>query len=308
MKKYFKKIYMEITNVCNAACVFCPKTSRNPAFMSFLIFDKILNKIHNYTEHLCFHIMGEPLLHPELELFLDTATEKNFKVNLTTNGFLLNKFSDIFLKKKNIRQLNISLHCDKKNVSDLDDYYAAIFDFIEKNSQNNNIIISLRLWNLKLSNPIDAQSAFLTKENEHILKKIEKRFNLDYEITGKINLKTSGCILNGLKISDTFYLNFAEQFDWPDLTAEKFSSKGFCYALRDHIGILVDGTVTPCCLDRNGVIALGNINSSDLDEILFSPRAVKMFNGFSQRKIVEELCLKCGYIQRFNTKNTPLEL
>jgi len=64
--------------------------------------------------------------------------------------------------------------------------------------------------------------------------------------------------------------------------------------------ILVDGTVVPCCLDGEGVINLGNIHESDFSQIVESERANNIFNGFSRREAVEELCRKCGYRTKFN--------
>lgn len=89
-----------------------------------------------------------------------------------------------------------------------------------------------------------------------------------------------------------------EKFKWPSLQVEELGERVFCYGLRDQVGILVDGTVVPCCLDSDGSIALGNIFDNTLEEILSSKRAIDIYNGFSGRKAVEELCKKCGFINR----------
>ena len=74
----------------------------------------------------------------------------------------------------------------------------------------------------------------------------------------------------------------------------------YCYGMRDHFGILCDGTVVPCCLDSDGVIALGNVFQTSLDEILSSSRAQAIKKGFECRKASEELCRRCGYAQRWS--------
>ena len=63
--------------------------------------------------------------------------------------------------------------------------------------------------------------------------------------------------------------------------------------------MLCDGTVVPCCLDHEGDIPLGNLFTQSLEEILSSPRAQAIYEGFSGRRVVEELCRKCGYARRF---------
>ena len=85
----FKKIYIEITNVCNLKCKFCPDTSRKKAFMSVGEFEHIINKIHNHTNLVALHVKGEPLLHNKLEDILEVLEKYNLKANITTNGTLI---------------------------------------------------------------------------------------------------------------------------------------------------------------------------------------------------------------------------
>lgn len=95
-------------------------------------------------------------------------------------------------------------------------------------------------------------------------------------------------------------MNQDHEFQWPDLKEAEDEGKGFCHALRNQAAILVDGTVVPCCLDGEGVINLGNINQTPFSEIVEGERANNLYNGFSRREVVEELCRKCGYRQRFS--------
>ncbi|MBQ9267446.1 MAG: radical SAM protein, partial [Clostridia bacterium] len=103
----FKRVYIEITNVCNLKCEFCLPHHRENKFMTFEEFDTILQKIKPYTKYIYLHVKGEPLMHPEVDKFIEYAYENGFYVNLTTNGTLLEKHLSI---TKNLRQINISLH------------------------------------------------------------------------------------------------------------------------------------------------------------------------------------------------------
>lgn len=67
--------------------------------------------------------------------------------------------------------------------------------------------------------------------------------------------------------------------------------------------MLSDGTVIPCCLDGEGVINLGNIHERPFADIIEGERAQRMYDGFSRREVVEELCRKCGYRQRFGLRS-----
>lgn len=291
MKK-FKKFYIEITNVCNLACSFCPQTRRKSEFMSIKTFEEILDQIGPYTDYIYLHVKGEPLLHPEIDKFLDLSYEKGLKVNITTNGTLINKAKDKLITKPALRQINFSLHSFDGNEGggDKDSYIANIISFTKEALESTNMLISLRLWNLDRDNVTNLQR----QRNRHMLEIIEKEFNLAYKVEEKI---IPG---RGVKISDRLYLNQDYEFKWPSLEEDEDTGSGFCYGLRNQVAILVDGTVVPCCLDGEGVINLGNINNTSFSQIIEGERANNLFNGFSRGKVVEELCRKCGYRKRFS--------
>lgn len=290
--KRFKKFYIEITNVCNLACDFCPKTQRKPEFMKIEVFDKILDQIKQYTDYIYFHVKGEPLLHPEIDKFLDLSHKKGFKVNITTNGTLIAKAKEKIINKPGLRQMNFSLHSFDANdkYDNKGEYLNDIFSFVKETRDNEDIIVALRLWNLEQDNIINIEN----KRNYEILEIIEKEFNLNYKIQEKITPA------RGIKVADKVYLNQDHIFEWPDLKEKEDDGIGFCYGLRNQIAILVDGTVVPCCLDGEGVINLGNINNEDFSDILEGERAKNIFDGFSNRQAVEELCRKCGYRRKFS--------
>lgn len=263
----YKKIYLEITNNCNLNCDFCIKNKRKNKFMSFDEFKEILNKLENYTKYLYFHILGEPLIHPNINEFINYASN-NFKINITTNGYLIDRIKD----NKNIRQLNISLHSfdDKYNVS-LEDYMNKIFNIVDNIKEYT--YVSYRFW---LKN----------KNSEKILNMINDKYKVNLNIN---NLK------NNSTIEKNVFISINEEFIWPDLNNSYYKEVGTCYALRDHIGILVDGTIVPCCLDSMGVIKLGNIFKDDLNDVINSKKYKDMLNGFKNNKKVEMLCRKCKY-------------
>lgn len=287
MKK-FKKIYIETTNICNLNCNFCPKTSRKYESMNVESFEKIIDKIKGYTNHLYFHLMGEPFLNKNLQRFLEISAQNNLKVNITTNGTLIQDVKDILINSENLRQVNISLHSFEANhnESDFDSYIKHILDFIKEASDKTDIICSLRLWNL------DGKYKGSNDMNVDIFKLFEDEFSLNVSLEEVFKER------NSFKIKDRVYISMGEKFKWPTLKDEELGERAFCYGLRDQIGILVDGTVVPCCLDSEGSISLGNIFEQDLESIINSPRAKSIYDGFSGRKAVEELCKKCGFINR----------
>ncbi|MDQ0111309.1 radical SAM/SPASM domain-containing protein [Paenibacillus harenae] len=289
--KRFKKFYIETTSICNLSCTFCPPTQRAKGFLQVEDFKKTLDQIKPHTDYIYFHVKGEPLLHPKIEELLDISHEKGFKVNITTNGTLIKKAKPKIINKPALRQMNFSLHSfdGHPGSTDKEGYLAEILSFVKEAVASSDIIISFRLWNLDMDNETNLQKM----RNRELLAMIEKAFDLDYRIDEQFIPGT------GVKIAERIYLNQDPEFDWPDLNAPEDDGKGFCYALRNQAGVLIDGTVIPCCLDGEGVINLGNIHEDHFSDIVESERATKLYDGFSRREAVEELCRKCGYRKRF---------
>ena len=276
--KRFNKVYLEISNVCNLSCAFCPGTKRKKHIMTEDEFSALLPKLRPYTDYLYFHLMGEPLLHPNLEEFLLIARNEGFKVILTSNGTLLAKQQDILLSSPAVHKINISLHAFEANDLSVpfSDYLADCFLF-GKSAEGTKITV-YRLWN----------NGGADKLNEQILQSLEQYFPKPWEEGRK-----------GIRIGQRVFLEYGDKFDWPDLSAEDGGERVFCYGLRDQIGVLCDGTVVPCCLDHEGDSPLGNLLKEDMDTILNSPRTRAIYHGFQKKTASEELCRKCGYARRF---------
>lgn len=278
------KAYLEITNICNMSCSFCHKTQRSLRSMSKDEFDFLTDRLKGKIKYLYFHLMGEPTLHPDLPDFISSAKNKGFLPIITTNGSLLGKIGDNLLYDAP-HKISISLHAPAANEAFADENYLINCIDFAKSAAKSGCYIAFRLWNLGGEGE---------DENIRIIEKLKQSFPNEWTD-----------IRNGFgkKLSDCIYLEFAEKFDWPDINlTEENQSDVFCYGLRDQIGILCDGTVVPCCLDADGNIPLGNLFETDLDSILNTKRAKNIYNGFSQRRAIEELCRKCGYAKKFSKK------
>ena len=261
----YKKVYVEITNICNLKCSFCIHNKRESSFMSKDNFQVILEKLKPYTKYLYLHVMGEPLMHPYINEFINLASQYYF-VNITTNGYLIDKIKN----NKNIRQINISLHSfnDKYNKT-LNEYLTDILEVT--NILKEYTYINYRIW---ASNPY----------KKDIIKILEEYYNTT---------------INGhTKLSKNTFIDFDTEFFWPDLSNNYYNEIGTCYALKNHIAILVDGTIVPCCLDSKGSINLGNIFESSIEDIINSKRYQKMLINFKNNKRCEELCKHCNFLDR----------
>lgn len=259
-------------------------------------FKKVLEEISPFTDYIYLHVKGEPLLHPELEEILFQCQEYNLKVNITTNGTLLWEKKSILQRYSNLRQLNISLHSFESQDSIKHQVYLdQIIQTAKEFRDNTNTIIALRLWNLDKTSP----NHYLHEKNQLTLHQLEQGFSLEYSIANKLSQLTNG--EKGILLSTRIYLNQDYEFIWPSLDAPFVGDTGFCYGIKNQLAILSDGTVTPCCLDDEGTVALGNIFTTPLSDILSSDRAIKIEKGFSCRRVIEPLCKHCSYRTRFGS-------
>lgn len=276
-----KKAYLEITNGCNLSCQFCHGTTRIKRQMTETEFEVLTDRLAGEVKYLYFHLMGEPLLHPLLPQFVKRAWAKGFYPMLTTNGTLLATVGEALLQAP-LYKISISLHAPAANVAFAEaNYLSSCIAFVKKAAERN-VISVFRLWNLGGEGEA---------ENNEILDALRHAFP-----------KTWQTIRSGYRLDEKkIFLEWGKEFTWPDLGAveEDIEAPCFCHALRDQIGVLCDGTVVPCCLDADGILALGNLFFTPLEEILHSPRAAAIYNGFTHHRAVEEFCRKCDYAHRF---------
>lgn len=292
----FLRTYIEISNICNLQCTFCPEVERDNKILQVEQFRKILKEVLPHTEQICLHLMGEPLAHPDFKQILEICEEEGAVIHLTTNGTLLAKYGfDTFLKSKAIRQINFSIHSYKDNFpgQDIRPYLYDILQFSkEALKEAPDLYINYRLWNL-LENTESKQ------ENKDIIDHVSEFFQMP------INERVHVGHRKSKNITGRIYFHFDSRFKWPDYGDPENGNKGFCHALSQQIGIHADGTVVPCCFDKEAGIPLGNVLNQSFDSILNSPRLISMREGFKNHLLVEELCRKCTYIRRFDKKLRP---
>ena len=275
--KRFRKVYLEISNRCNLRCSFCPGTRREKGALTTEEFSLLLGKLRPWTDYLDFHLMGEPLCHPELETFLALAGDMGFRVILTTNGTLLERRQEVLLAAPGLHKVNISLHAFEAN-----DLSTPFEEYLHGCIRYGLAVAGQKLTVFRLWNEGGADA-----RNIQILEAIHRAFPEPW-ITER----------RGTRIGDRVYLEFGEKFDWPDLEAEDLGEQCYCYGLRDQIGVLCDGTVVPCCLDHEGDIPRGNLLREDMETILARPAAKEILEGFQNRKAPHPLCRRCGYARQ----------
>jgi MoaA/NifB/PqqE/SkfB family radical SAM enzyme len=289
-RKRFEKIYVEISNVCNLQCDFCPPVERSKDVMNRELFERVIADAAPLAEQVCLHLMGEPLTHPHFPEFVRICAAHGLPVNLTTNGTLLNAERTEALLSPIVRQVNFSVHSFEANFpgQDIGPYLEKIFSFTRQAFEKRpDLYINYRLWNLESGED---------GKNDALIARIERAF--DVELGRQVDVRWR----KGRHVVNRLYLHFDSRFEWPSPAAPLLSETGTCRALSSHLGVLTDGTVVPCCLDKEGVTVLGDARRQTLSEVLAGERAALMARGFAEGRLVEDLCRRCTFIARFGGK------
>ena len=278
-------------------------------------------KLAGMTEEVVLHLLGEPLSHPELAGILSAAADAHLPVNIVTNGLLLTGERIELLLRPIVRQVSVSLQSFANNFPEQDPltYVRRIKHFVDRAiAERPDLYINLRFWDLVESqkNNTNHNQDDLNLPLNPVLKHAEDSSNslskLRDAIATEFEFDWAGVLVDlrrrkSHRLKGRLYLHFDSRFVWPDLKNQVLQTKGFCHGLTGHFGIHADGTVVPCCLDHNADIPLGNAFETPIEDILNAPRATKIREGFARGELVEDLCKRCGYINRFKSKPAVLK-
>lgn len=284
----FERIYVEIGNICNLSCSFCHGTKRPPRQMTVSEFAEICEKIKGRTRFIYLHVMGEPLVHKELPQFLEIAKRAGLAVCITTNGTRLSQMGDELIEKASVlHKVSVSLHAPEGSgiSQSLDEYLRSVSDFA-KSAAASGIYTVFRLWNEN-----SREGVGKNRENERIEGFLRAEFSGEWQKRPR-----------GYRLAQNIFLEYDGVFTWPASSSAEEVCELFCYGLSSQLAILADGTVTPCCLDCEGDIPLGNIFESSLEDIISSNTAALIKDGFRKGRAVAPLCKKCTFARKFKLR------
>lgn len=320
-----KNLYIEITNACNLRCSFCPSSdckyeansgesqgTRDTGartFMSSTLFKRsIASAAEAGIENVYLHVLGEPTLHPGFALFLKEIRAAGLTLTLTTNGTTIARTAHHILNCPAVRQVNFSTHAYAELPQDeARGHLENVLDFCKiALAARPDMYINLRLWNIGDSLAGDWNSFAISRINETFGTQVAPgnfcSRHKSFPVTGRL------------------YIHEDSRFEWPARHTEGEKSEchpeqstdrcvvegstsrliaGTCHALETHAAILCDGRVVACCLDYSGQITLGNIADQSLAEILNSPTARNIREGFEKHELRHPFCQKCSFCKRF---------
>jgi sulfatase maturation enzyme AslB (radical SAM superfamily) len=317
-----KRIHIELTNVCDFNCIFCPKPvmTRPLGYMDTGLAKDIISEVGKYglAEKVTFHVMGEPTLHRDFFDILDHAASENVPVGLTTNGGGLGGPVGEKLLDYPLHQIDVSLQTPDKDSFDMRrsgrlsfDHYlgSALNFFAEYRRRHRESIVKFRFLNTALPcksmekkvGPVRVMSS--TKELRSVFAQWVERvyrlmgvndIDLDRALRG-VN-KLVSYKWNVVEVLPNLFFETYILGDWGHAFYDGPVRKawaGYCFGMRDHFAVLQNGDVTLCCIDFDGKTAIGNLHNHTLKDILSGDEVGSIIRGFKRFKLEHPHCKIC---------------
>jgi MoaA/NifB/PqqE/SkfB family radical SAM enzyme len=270
------------------------------------------------AEKITFHVMGEPMLHPQVFQIIAYAREKGCKVGLTTNGSLFTEENRERLLALDLDQINISLQTpDEKSFSqrqarllNAGEYFRNILSLVSLfMQQKNDTTIKIHLLNTKrrglFVSPLDQGE--LVKHTPDLHTALARWTSEIYSLEGiedrtsekRVLERIKKVSLNKWNVLEIYPHIFLETYmldNWGNALARKPLKRarfGYCPAIADHFSILWNGDLVLCCRDFDGRTRVGNLEKQELHEILNSSELISIIKGFKRFRVSHPYCQMC---------------
>lgn len=285
-------------------------------------------KAMDIAEKITFHVMGEPMLHPQIFQIIAYAKDRGLKVGLTTNGSLFTRANRERLLALDIDQINISLQTPdeesfsqrRADVLTAEEYFQNILSFISLLIQNkSDTTIKIHLLNLKsrglLVTPMDRGE--LMKHTPDLHNALAQWTREIYSLVGardhpreeRVLERIKKASLNKWNVLEIYPHIFLETYildNWGNVLVQKPIKRarfGYCPAIADHFSILWNGDLALCCRDFDGHTIVGNLWQQELHDILNSSELISIISKFQRFQVIHPYCQKClggtSYLQLF---------
>lgn len=317
-----KRVHIELTNVCDFNCVFCPKSEMKRPYghMETSLAKSIIDELaaNGICEKITFHVMGEPTLHPDFFDILAHAESRGIKVGLTTNGSGLGGDRGKRLLDFKLHQIDVSLQTPdeqsfalrKAKGMTFDVYLAGVLDFFAAyKARHKDTIFKFRFLNTRfLKKSLEAKRGKIrvissTKELRDTFRlwagRIYDIIGADKDFREKAMKGIERLVSYKWNVVEIYENIFFETYvleDWGhafDNKPVRDAWAGYCFGMRDHFSILHNGDVALCCVDYDGNTVIGNLHESSLLEVLSSDRLGEIIEGFKKFRLVHPYCKKC---------------
>jgi pyruvate-formate lyase-activating enzyme len=288
------RLWVEPTAVCNLRCTYCPnkELSRQQklGFMSFSLFQKIIDQARDWVHDINVHHRGEALLHPQFIDMVHYAGANGIFTKLHTNATRLTREMSEAILDSPLDLISFSF----------DGFEKATYERYRQGAKFESVLDNILAF-LRLKEQTGGKRPFTIVET------------IDFpDGSGDFSPDKRRAFLkhfDGLPV-DKFVLK--KPHNWGgsvtlegEVLAGSFSP---CTFLWHSLVVMWDGKVGPCPHDYMGKIVLGDASSQDLVSIFNSPVLQSLRQGMIDRRLAEWLpCNRCDTIRRRGILGLPIQ-
>ncbi len=319
IKLPINRLHMEITNICNFSCEFCPdsKMKRPRGMVSADMAKSIIDEVSDtgIARLILLHVMGEPMLHPKIVDIVEYASLNDVDVCITTNGSRLNLTMLNELQRAGVKKIIISLQTpDESTFIMRVSRDVAFGEYVDR-------IISVARFFIMGNGKTELIISFLSSPLRRLLIPIAKEFSIA-DTTGELkrHLKIwASKILEGtgnehrlpdvlkqigqarsykenrIFISDKLSFYTRVLGDWSTHFDKRVvrARFGYCPGIQDNFGILWNGDYTFCCTDYEGKTTIANFGHVSIEEYLQNEMIQRTVRAFQRFRILHPYCQQC---------------
>tara|TARA_B100000686_G_C16773178_1_gene966579 strand:- start:304 stop:1485 length:1182 start_codon:yes stop_codon:yes gene_type:complete len=260
-------LVLDITNRCNAKCLWCPQPELEElGAMKMELFRKIIDDYSQRGGIVRFGTFGEPLMDKK---FTDKVRylkqyQSIYKIELVTNGYFLNeKITPVLLENG----VDVEISLDELVKETFEHVKKMSYDVVRKN------VLQFLEANDRMSKPV--------KVNFRVKSSMNRAETLDHEFFHE--LSRHKCTMELTPMDEDSLANWAGRFDkeafykshlGETTSVENRSYKQYnksnpspCNQLWKWLVVYWDGKVVMCCVDMFATTPLGNLNENTVAEV-----------------------------------------
>jgi radical SAM protein with 4Fe4S-binding SPASM domain len=284
---------IEPTNVCNLSCPLCVtgngSMERANGRMDFETYRQLIDELADRAIYLVLFHQGEPYLHRQFNKFVAYAKRRGLYVTTSSNAHYFDEKTAEATVASGLDTIIISV--DGATQETYSRYRVG--GSLEKVLAGARNLVAAKK-RLRRKTPYIYLQCLIMQHNEHELAAMEK---LARELGVDRFLKKTVQVETFAEAQE--WLPAADHFRRYNLTEENFAVKGGKGACpRPWLTTLVnwDGSVSPCCFDKNGHHRTGDLQTTPSFAAVWQSDG---YAGFRQKLLTHrreiDMCRNCNY-------------
>ena len=291
IRGYPASLSIEPTTYCNLRCPQCPSGLRsfvrNTGVMKYHLFKDIIDQLKDHLSYLLLYFQGEPYLNTSFFDMVSYANSQKIYTATSTNGHFLTKNARKTVES-GLDRLIISLDGTDQETYEKYRIGGKLTEVLDGTRE-------LIKWKKKLhsAKPLIIFQFLLMKHNEDQLdemKKLAKEIGVD-----KLSFKTTQ--IYDYDSNDSLIPENPQHSRYKRSVNGKYIIKNklldHCWKMWHACVFTWDGTIVPCCFDKDARYTMGNICKNSFNEIWYGDQYKKFRQQLFINRNNIDICKNC---------------